>query len=45
MPIDLEANPAIGKIFIEKSDGVSIFDPAINAVTAQIPIAGLRSRG
>ena len=44
MPVDLVANPATGKIFIEKGDGLSIFDPARNAVTAHIPIAGLRSR-
>lgn len=44
MPLDLIANPATGKIFIEKGDGLSIFDPAVNAVTAQIPIAGLRTR-
>ena len=44
MPINLVANSATGKIFIEKDDGLSIFDPAVNAVTAHIPIAGLRSR-
>jgi DNA-binding beta-propeller fold protein YncE len=43
-PIDLVANPATGKIFIEKAEGLSIVDPALNAITTEIPIAGLRSR-
>ncbi len=43
-PIDLVANPSTGNIFIEKAEGLTIFDPALNAITAEIPIAGLRSR-
>ena len=43
-PIDLVANPATGKIFIEKAQGLTIVDPAKNAITVEIPIAGLRSR-
>lgn len=44
VPIDLVAHPATGKIFIEKAEGLVVVDPAQNAITADIPIAGLRSR-